>query len=173
MKVRGVSTAETETGRILKQNIKKTAEENKVGYIHDFVSNQSIRVDELVYKLDYVHVNDDKLNETVTNKVKAGLDRIMKRDLERSRSVILFGLQDFYETREDGTQKEEKKVEILETLGMQKMDKEVERTRKMGICYRGGTRRLLPVSFRSGVNNVEVLRQTYQLATERNIKRCI
>lgn len=47
-------------------------------------------------------------------------------------------------------------------LGMKKMTKEMERTRKMEIYCRGGMGRKLKITFELGESE-EVLRQTYKL----------
>lgn len=82
---------------------------------------------------------NDILKKKMSSVSKVGLNRLMKRELGRNRSVMFFGRQDPIKSKKDRTREEGKKlVDILETLGMKKITEGIEKTRRIGIYCREG-----------------------------------
>lgn len=93
----------------------KIAEDNQICNIYEFqgkiraFERERLKLrDELVKKLGYTGLNNDKLKNIVSSTKKTNLGRIMRRELERSRSVIVFDLHYHYKFRKARTQMDEK-----------------------------------------------------------------
>lgn len=117
----------------------------------EFESKQSFNreclKDKLIDRLKDT-VNDDKLEEVVCSKLQTILVRIMKCELERCISVMMFGLQEHHEFRMYRTREEKKKItDLLEAIGTKEVPKVRATKRKIGICCRGGKGQILETTF--------------------------
>lgn len=112
---------------ILRENIEKFAVKTKSVTLLNLkaikVSGQCLQLtDKLVHSL----------KENIKKKM-VRLVRIVKRELEKCGSFMIFGQQEKHtESREDRTQEEEKIVDTLEAVSMKEMAKKIDR-RKTGI----------------------------------------